>query len=283
MAQAKPNLSEGVWATAPATSDTPDSGKVAAGWTVETPPAEWQNWWQNRSDEFMFHMNDYGMPQWDANTTYPLNALTMSAGIMYKSLQAGNTGQIPASQPTFWQPTLGASPTSALNNDFLRKDDNLNSVASKSTSFNNIKQAATTSSTGVVEKAVASEMTDGTADKFPDAAAILAWRNPISVWSGSDNIVTPAEILAFSGHVVGNGNYYVRVSTLVWYTVSIVDGVGKFYHTSYVSVGGSSILQSQGVQFGGTSFQSFDVEANLAANTVTTSPRPVLEILFAPL
>lgn len=193
MAQTKPSFTEGIWATAPATSDTPVAGKVASGWTVETPALEWQNWWQNRADEMLFHVNDHGIPLWDAVTVYPLNAITMSAGIMYKSLQANNVGQTPATQPTFWLKVLGAEDAAALST-FLTKADNLNSVQDKPTSFNNIKQPATTTATGVVEEATQTEMNNGTGNKFPDCASVKTY---------VDAQILGASVL--TGRVNGNG------------------------------------------------------------------------------
>lgn len=60
----------------------------------------------------------------------------------------------------------------AQDTKFLTKSDNLSSVTSASTSFTNIKQTATTASTGVVEEATQAEMTAGTNSKFPDAATV---------------------------------------------------------------------------------------------------------------
>lgn len=93
----------------------------------------------------------------------------------------------------------------------LDKDNNLSDLDNKATAFTNIKQAATTTSTGVVElatdtevqtgtdtsravtpkglasrtatetrtgvveKATSTEMSNGTADKFPDASTVKTW------------------------------------------------------------------------------------------------------------
>lgn len=57
---------------------------------------------------------------------------------------------------------------------YCLESNNLSDVTSPSTSFNNIKQNATTTSTGVVEEATSAEMSAGTNGKFPDAATIRA-------------------------------------------------------------------------------------------------------------
>lgn len=50
---------------------------------------------------------------------------------------------------------------------------NLSDVANAASAFSNIKQAATTEATGVVEQATQGEMNAGTAGKFPDCASII--------------------------------------------------------------------------------------------------------------
>jgi len=57
----------------------------------------------------------------------------------------------------------------------LAAANNLSDLANAVTAFNNIKQAATESATGVVEAATTAEMNAGTADKFPDAAKVKAY------------------------------------------------------------------------------------------------------------
>ena len=53
--------------------------------------------------------------------------------------------------------------------------------------FNLIKQPATTSSSGVIEKSTQSEMNSGTPDKFPDAATIKAFAEQNQVFAGRVN------------------------------------------------------------------------------------------------
>jgi len=72
--------------------------------------------------------------------------------------------------------TSGKFPDAAsIASKFLKKSDNLSTVASAFTAFNNIKQSATESLSGVVEKATLNEMSSGTANKFPDASTVKAF------------------------------------------------------------------------------------------------------------
>jgi hypothetical protein len=56
--------------------------------------------------------------------------------------------------------------------NLLEEDENLSDVDVPSTAFDNIKQPATTTATGVVEKATDAEVRSATADKYLDAALI---------------------------------------------------------------------------------------------------------------
>lgn len=65
----------------------------------------------------------------------------------------------------------GNKPT-AVDLNVLDSAQNLSDVVSTTTAFNNIKQAATETSTGVIEKATTAEAQAGTANKFPDSAGV---------------------------------------------------------------------------------------------------------------
>lgn len=82
-----------------------------------------------------------------------------------------------------------------------------------SSAFNALKQAATTSSTGVVEKATQAEMQAETADKYPDAAllkdspvAAKAWVN----FNGSGTVAIRASYNVSSITDLGTGRYTVN-------------------------------------------------------------------------
>ena len=51
---------------------------------------------------------------WLVGTTYAINAVVQVAGVPYKSLQNANTGNAPASSPTFWALYVGESITGRL-------------------------------------------------------------------------------------------------------------------------------------------------------------------------
>lgn len=73
-----------VWASTGAKL-TPDVAKINQGWVVEIPPHEYANWLENRRDAMLAHLNQAGVPVWDATVEY-------QAGKSY--IQGGTTGTL---------------------------------------------------------------------------------------------------------------------------------------------------------------------------------------------
>lgn len=106
MTISKPDLTR-IWASSAPPSNVVDPdvtipGKVAAGWLAEVPPFEHFNYLQKWFTQGLAHINERGIPEWDADTVYPVGAfVTGSDGQLYKSksLQNGNN---PISDPVNW-------------------------------------------------------------------------------------------------------------------------------------------------------------------------------------
>jgi hypothetical protein len=102
MAQAKPDLSNGVWGSTGSTTD-PGAVKTKTGWIAEIPPSGVQNWAQKRSDEFIAHVNEQGIAIHDTATDYPVNGWAKgSDGQVYVSLQTPNINQDPTTEAAYW-------------------------------------------------------------------------------------------------------------------------------------------------------------------------------------
>ena len=96
-----------LWAETGAKSD-PGDPKVNQGWLAEIPPHQYQNFWQNRADNFLAHINEGGIPEWDSATTYEIISVTRgSDGSLYSGLQAANVGNDPTVSPAWWQQITG--------------------------------------------------------------------------------------------------------------------------------------------------------------------------------
>ena len=91
----KPDYSE-IWASGGSIVE-PSDVKKQTGWTAEVPPYQWENWIQNRQDQFIAHVNQRGIPQWDGQTEYEAGGLSYvqgSNGIVYKSVAASGPSTV---------------------------------------------------------------------------------------------------------------------------------------------------------------------------------------------
>lgn len=69
----------------------PTDLKKQQGWTAEVPPFQYENWIQNRQDQYLAHINQRGIPAWDGQTEYEAGGLSYvqgSDGKIYKSVAA---------------------------------------------------------------------------------------------------------------------------------------------------------------------------------------------------
>lgn len=89
----------------------------------------------------------------------------------------------------------------AFDATLLSAGNNLSELTDKPAAFSAIKQPASTTTTGVVEKATPTEMTNGTADKYPDAATIKSYVDAKAIISP----VSRVRQTVLSGPVNSNG------------------------------------------------------------------------------
>ncbi len=95
-------LIDTVWGSTGATTD-PGTTKANLGWIAEIPAHDFQNWWQDRMDEQVQYVQQIGIGEWIATVTYRLNAIVMSAGVLYQSQQASNVNH-QTSDTAWWLP-----------------------------------------------------------------------------------------------------------------------------------------------------------------------------------
>lgn len=77
-----------VWA-ATGTKVAPGVAKIGVGWVVEIPPHEYANWLENRRDAMLAHLNQAGIPYWDATVEYQASKSYIQGvvnGIIYRCL-----------------------------------------------------------------------------------------------------------------------------------------------------------------------------------------------------
>lgn len=91
---------------------TPSTGEVENGWEVgQEAPAEFFNYWQNRTDNFLVYLNQKGILQWDVNTDYITDLSYCSQnGNLYLAKQ-DHSGQDPSLDvgEVYWKMVLSSS------------------------------------------------------------------------------------------------------------------------------------------------------------------------------
>lgn len=141
MAFTKPNVNN-IWANTGSVIE-PAVAKVAQGWVAEIPDFEFENWIQQRQDQFNAHVNQYGIPVWDSVTEYIANKSYVqdSNGVVYRALTT-NTNKNPTVSPSDWQVafnSFGVSYTKAESDSrFARVTNNLSDLTNIGTARSNL-------------------------------------------------------------------------------------------------------------------------------------------------
>lgn len=91
----------------------PDPSKITAGWAVEIVPRQYWNWMQNRVDNNIAYLLQYGITEWDSTTEYVANkSYVQHSGVVYKAILTG-VNKNPISETTYWKIAFAES-TAAL-------------------------------------------------------------------------------------------------------------------------------------------------------------------------
>jgi hypothetical protein len=158
----KPNVNK-VWADT-GTKTVPSDAKIAQGWVAEIPPFEYENYLQNRQDQFIAHINQHGISEWDATTDYRngKSYVMGSDGLIYKCLVT-NTNKNPVTAPdasSYWVlawDSAGTAYSKATSDGrYLRATNNLSDLNNPVTARNNLQlgSAAVLNTTGAVGDAM---------------------------------------------------------------------------------------------------------------------------------
>lgn len=183
-----------LWASAGDILDPGDT-KYQTGWSVEIPPRQWENYIQNKQDNFIAHTNQHGICVWDAETEYQWTALGTkslamgSDGAIYRTLTT-NTNQ----DPTL---TVGVHWEIAFSNagDFYTKVEadalylakaqnlaDLTNIATARTNLSVYSQAQTYTKTEI------------------DAKTTVASTAQAQAWTSNTTLITPLRLSeAFQG------------------------------------------------------------------------------------
>ena len=97
----KPNMNYGLWAEN-GNIEQPSNEKVELGWVIEKPRNETMNWLQNRQDKMLQYINQHGIPEWDYQTEYPIDAFVAYSGTVYKAISQ-NVDKNPTTNQSIWK------------------------------------------------------------------------------------------------------------------------------------------------------------------------------------
>ena len=122
---------------------SPTVSKVAQGWIEEIPDFEFENWIQNRSDQFNAHINQHGFPTWDSVTEYIADKSYVqgSNGVVYRAATT-NTNKNPLTNGSDWSLAFYAPTTTytKVESDakYAIRSNNLSDLANAATSRTNL-------------------------------------------------------------------------------------------------------------------------------------------------
>ena len=122
---------------------SPSVSKVAQGWVEEIPDFEFENWIQNRSDQFNAHINQYGFPVWDAVTEYIADKSYAqgSDGLVYRA-STTNTNKNPLTNSSDWALAFNAPVASYTKAEsdakYPKRSNNLSDLANAEAARTNL-------------------------------------------------------------------------------------------------------------------------------------------------
>ena len=106
---AKPSKLNLVWADGGVSVD-PGPSKWDLGWIAEIPPYQNFNYIFNKFSSALKNLNQWGILEWDALTTYLLGSRVMHSGVIYKCTVATSTGPVPGVSANWLNPDISFLP-----------------------------------------------------------------------------------------------------------------------------------------------------------------------------
>src|SRR5690554_603300 len=181
MSFSKPDVNN-IWAENGATI-SPSLAKISQGWIAEIPDFEFENWIQQRQDQFNAHVNQFGIPVWDSVTEYVAGKSYVQGndGEIYKAITT-NTNKEPTTNTLDWKKafTIFDSGYSKSESDsrFLSKTDNLSDLSDLNAARSNLS---------VYSKSESDSRFLSKTDNLSDLSDLNAARSNLSVYSKSES------------------------------------------------------------------------------------------------
>src|SRR5690554_5107953 len=193
MSFSKPDVNN-IWAENGATI-SPSLAKISQGWIAEIPDFEFENWIQQRQDQFNAHVNQFGIPVWDSVTEYVAGKSYVQGndGEIYKAITT-NTNKEPTTNTLDWKKafTIFDSGYSKSESDsrFLSKTDNLSDLSDLNAARSNLS---------VYSKSESDSRFLSKTDNLSDLTNLNEARSNLSVYSKSES---DSRFLNLSGGVL---------------------------------------------------------------------------------
>lgn len=259
-----------IWAE-DGTITSPDTIDILEGWEVgEKPPAQFFNYWQNRTDKILTYLNQKGIPEWDINTPYiAFKSFVTQAGNLYVAKQ-DHDGESPALDVTFvyWRLLLSVEGAMAADREaFLLARANHTgtqatstvtgldaALAAKEVTSNKVTTFTSPNDTTYPTTLAVSNLVGGSGSGSP----LLGWE-ATSISSFTPVIGDNSLTLVESGKAFTVGQF-VTVADITLLHDNYFVGIVK----TFDSVTGAMVVTSKTV-VGGTSASSWAVTASAAS------------------
>lgn len=186
----------------------PTDQKINQGWVPEIPPHQWFNFIDNKQDQAIAHINQMGIPQWDAVTEYQANKSYVQGptdGVIYRATQT-HTNQNPEVSAGYWAVAfLTQAPD--YDDTYVRLNQNLSDIPNKVQARTNLGVYSTTQVDSAIASAVANRPGIGEGQSWSNVTAQRAANTNYTNTTGRAIMVaisaTPSRYTAFTTTVGG--------------------------------------------------------------------------------
>lgn len=216
---------------------TPSDQKINQGWVPEIPPHQWFNYIDNKQDQAIAHINQMGIPQWDAVTEYQAGKSYVqgpTSGVVYRALQT-HTNQNPEVSSGFWQVAF-LSQAPDYDTTYVRLNQNLADVPNKTQARNNLSVLSAAETNSALGQRVANSEFTGVGrqllaskgyQRFP-GGLIIQW-GVIAQGSNTFAITFPNNLFSMSTDSAnGSRGPDITAKTRTGFTAGAI-GVGETY------------------------------------------------------
>jgi len=217
----KPSDINKIWAATGDNIPPPDT-KISTGWEVEIPPRQYFNYIDNKQDQAIAHINQFGMSVWDSVTEYQASRSYVQGptdGIIYRCVST-HTNQNPETDvtDTYWEIAFSSA------GDFYTKTEADAKYLVKASNLSDLPNIATArTSLNVYSKS------ETYTQSQVNSLTTVASAAQAQAWSSNTVLLTPgrlADALKGSNYNTNTSGYQKLPSGVIvqWGNATTVDG-----------------------------------------------------------